>query len=403
MKNLFSLYLLSISLFSNFAWSQTTDELLKNKQESLEVQQEKVSEILDEIEDLKLQRLREVLEKYIPQDPQKYEIVTHSAMILSYNEKHEQANWVMHIIPKDVIVGTVTRTNDFRQDSSVSTGTANVDDYWESGYDRGHLAASADFRWSKKALSESYYYSNMSPQVPGLNRNAWSDLEAQVREWVVDYGDLIVITGPVLNDTLPKIPQGSHRVSIPTAFFKIIVDMNQVTPRAIAFLFPNKNVSYQPNKYVVTIDSIENLTGINFFPNLPDAETFESQSDLSKWKLSNTKLNQAPQVVYDLDHVPTRQAIYFLGKECNVCGKVIATRFNKSTKTQITYINFDEPYPNTPFTAVIFGKDRINFTYEPEVYLKDKMICVYGMVQTYKGKPQIIVNDEKQFSIYKTK
>ena len=385
------------------SFGQTTDELLKSKERNLEEQQEKVSEILDEIEDLKLQRLREQLDKYIPKDPEEYEIIKHSAMVLSYNEQHEQANWVMHIIPKDVIVGIVTRTNDFRPDPKVSTGSSNVEDYWNSGYDRGHLAASADFRWSKKALSESYYYSNMSPQDPGLNRNAWSDLEAQIREWVVDYGDLLVITGPILNDTLHKVPQGSHRVSIPEAYFKIVVDMNSEKTRAIAFLFPNKNVAYRPFQYVVSIDSIEALTGINFFPKIENSEEFESQSDLSLWKLSSTKISEAPQVIYDLEHVPTRQAVYFIGKECNVCGKVIATRFNKNTKSQITYINFDEPYPNTPFTAVLFGKDRINFTYEPEVYLKDKMICVKGIVQTYKGKPQIVVTKENQFSIYKEK
>lgn len=380
---------------------QVTDDLIRSQQDKLNEQQGQVQNIIDEIEDLKLQKIREALQKYIPQDPQKHEIVTHSAMMLSYNEEHEQPNWVMHIVPKDVITGTITRTNDFRIDSSISTGSADVVDYWDSGYDRGHMAPSADFRWSKKALSESYYYSNMSPQNPELNRNSWNSLEIQIREWVVEHGELVVLTGPVLKSGLPKTQQGSYRLSIPEAYFKIVVDMKSETPKAIAFLFPNRNVSYSLPKYAVTIDSIEAVTGINFFPNVANAENFESTFDLKDWKVSSTKISEAPDFKYDLNHIPTRQANYFIGTECNVCGKVVGTRYNKNTETGLTYINFDELYPNTPFTAVVFGKDRINFTYEPELYLKDKMICVRGKVQLFKGKPQIVATSEEQFSIYK--
>lgn len=380
---------------------QNTDDLIKTQQEKLSEQQNQVESILEDIENLKLQKIQETLKKYIPKESGNHEIIYHSAFVLNYNEEHEQADWVMHIIPKDVITGTVTRTNDFRIDPSVSTGTADVSDYWNSGYDRGHLAPSADFRWSKKALSESYYYSNMSPQKPELNRNSWNNLEIQVREWVVDHGDLLVITGPVLKENLPKIQQGSFRVSIPEAFYKIIVDMNQPQPKAIAFLMPNQSFKDNISNYVVTIDSIESVTNIDFFPNLANAEEFESSSDWKYWKYSSTKISEAPDFKYDLNHIPTKQANYFIGTECNVCGKVVATRYNKGSETGITYINFDELYPNSPFTAIVFGKDRINFTYEPEIYLKNKLICVKGKVELHKGKPQIIVNNEKQFSIYK--
>jgi endonuclease G len=190
-------------------------------------------------------------------------------------------------------------------------------------------------------------------------------------------------------------------VSIPEAYFKIIVDMNLPEPKAIAFLMPNQGFKDNISNYVVTIDSIESITNIDFFPNLPNAEKFESNSDYKYWKYSSTKISEAPDFKYDLNHIPTKQANYFIGTECNVCGKVVATRYNKSSETGITYINFDELYPNSPFTAIVFGKDRINFTYEPEIYLKDKLICVKGKVELHKGKPQIIVNNEKQFSIYK--
>lgn len=380
---------------------QNTDDLIKARQEKLNEQQNQVDNILEEIEDLKLQKIQETLKKYLPKESGKREIVYHSAYVLNYNEEHEQADWVMHIVPKDVITGTVTRTNDFRTDPSVSTGTADVGDYWDSGFDRGHLAPSADFRWSKKALSESYFYSNMSPQRPELNRNSWNNLEIQVREWVVDFGNLLVITGPVLNDQLPKVPQGSNRLSIPEFYYKIVVDMNHDQPKAIAFLMPNKGFTDNISNYIVTIDSVEAITNIDFFPELVNADAFESTTDFKYWNSSSTKISEAPDFKYDLNHIPTKQASYFIGTDCNVCGKVVATRYNKNTETGITYINFDEFYPNSPFTAVIFGKDRINFTYEPEVYLKNKLICVKGKVELHKGKPQIIVNSETQFSIYK--
>jgi hypothetical protein len=116
--------------------------------------------------------------------------------------------------------------------------------------------------------------------------------------------------------------------------------------------------------------------------------------------VSVSKLSESPYIKYDKEHVPAPQALYFIGQECNVCGKVVGTRYNKQTSTGITYLNFDLPYPNSPFTAVIFGKDRINFSYEPELYLKDKIICISGKVQMYQGKPQIVASNEAQISLY---
>ena len=117
-------------------------------------------------------------------------------MILGYNENHEQAQWVSHIVLPDVEKGNVSRTNNFRKDELVTSGTASKADYWYSGYDRGHLAPSADFRWSKTALSESYFYSNMAPQLPELNREKWAELENAIREYVIENKiQVYVVTG----------------------------------------------------------------------------------------------------------------------------------------------------------------------------------------------------------------
>ena len=131
------------------------DSLAQKKKEL----QAQIIEINSQAESLKIKRIQADILKYaLPTSPTDDEVVAHQCMTIGYNKKHEQANWVAHIISKDILEGTVGRTNDFRPDSLLKVGSAVLEDYWESGYDRGHLAPSADFRWSMTALSESYLY-----------------------------------------------------------------------------------------------------------------------------------------------------------------------------------------------------------------------------------------------------
>lgn len=374
--------------------------------EALEFRVQEHKQALDTIfralEQAKLKRIQATLMPLLPSLADTCELVEHQAMSLSYNEYHEQADWVIHIVSKDILFGIVGRTNDFRPDPKVNTVSADSADYWNSGYDRGHLAPSADFRWSSTALSESYYYSNMSPQVAGLNRGAWSHLENQVREWAIDKGELCVVTGPVLHPNLPKVPQGSYRVSIPEYYYKIVYDYSSIPQKAIGFLFPNKEVKYELHKYVVSIDSIEKLTGIDFFPLLPDTlqTRIESMNDLSLWPVTQYGAAGAPMIIdYTKGQVSTMQAKYFFGQETTVCGIVVGTRYNKNTQAHPTYLNLDKRFPEHHFTVVIFGKDRMNFSYEPEIYLKDQRICVTGKVGEYKGVFQIIASMESQIEV----
>ena len=90
---------------------------------------------------------------------------TFCAYTLNYDEQHEQASWVAYILTSTHIRGTVNRTNDFREDYKVKTGSASLSDYKGSGYDRGHLAPAGDMKWSSTAMSESFFMSNISPQM----------------------------------------------------------------------------------------------------------------------------------------------------------------------------------------------------------------------------------------------
>ena len=119
------------------------------------------------------------------------EVVIHPGHMLVYSEKHEQAKWVAHIAAQDLVTGNLARIDSFLPDPLVRTGTAVTADYWNSGYDRGHLVPSADMRWNAGALQATYYYSNISPQLPELNRGTWAELEVHdmvgnLDEWVDD-------------------------------------------------------------------------------------------------------------------------------------------------------------------------------------------------------------------------
>ena len=138
------------------------------EQRALQLRQ---TQLLDTLESLKLRRIRRDLHVTgLPKLRPGEQLIEHAAYMLVYDEQHEQAAWVAHIIVPEVLNGNVSRTNDFRTDPLVLTGTAVEKDYFLKykqedgsfeydgfGYDRGHLAPSADFRWSQQALSESYF------------------------------------------------------------------------------------------------------------------------------------------------------------------------------------------------------------------------------------------------------
>ncbi|HRH56203.1 MAG TPA: DNA/RNA non-specific endonuclease [Chitinophagales bacterium] len=364
-------------------------------------------DIFKDIETSKIKYIQKLIDSVGIASPIPNEIlVKHLAFTSSYNPSHRVPNYVVHVIPKDILYGTATRTNDFRIDPFIKQNMADSVDYWNSGFDRGHMAASADFKWNRKALSESYYYSNIVPQNKELNQGAWNKLEMQAREWAIDNSELIVVTGPVLENDLPKIPQGSFKVSIPQYLYKIVLDYYPPVYKAIAFIYPNKNVPYELEKHVVSIDSIEKITGIDFFPKLNDSleNILEAENNLTDFDtkyFDQLKASQYTPKNFGKGKINTAQVKEYIGKDACVCGKVVSTKFSENGKTNPTYINLDKKYPEQVFTLMIFGQDRQNFSYKPEEFLQGKTICVKGKIGEYKGSPQIIANKEKQVEILK--
>ena len=229
----------------------------------------------------------------IPQTKPNDIIIYHTAYSLLYNEKYEQANWVAYELTKEKTIKLYNRADKFIPDPQVKTGTANDNDYKGSGYDRGHLAPAADMGWSSVTMAESFYYSNMSPQIPGFNRGIWKKLEELVRSWAVENDAVYIVTGPVLAPGLQAI--GANKVAVPNYFYKVILDYTQPSIKGIGFIIPNIGSKEQLQHFAVTIDSVEKFTGINFFPSLPDEQEKIIEKTLCidcwSWKNSNTRIH----------------------------------------------------------------------------------------------------------------
>jgi len=182
----------------------------------------------------------------------------------------------------------VGRTNDFRIDNKVTTGSASLSDYKGSGYDRGHLAPAGDMKWSSTVMSESFYMSNMSPQKPGFNRGIWKKLEGSVRNWADDNGEIHVVTGPILTGSYSSI--GYNGVSIPNYYYKVILDYREPEIKGIGFVLPHQKSKSSLQSFAVSIDEVERKTGIDFYHSLPDEieNQIESSIDVSKWSFRSS-------------------------------------------------------------------------------------------------------------------
>ena len=223
------------------------------------------------------------IDRYFPFSPNPL-VVEHSFYTLSYSDKHKQAEWLIYLLTKKRLLNSSTkRLNNFRPDPAIPKMSAELVDYKYSGFDRGHLAPAGDMKFSFMAMSESFLLSNISPQHPNFNRGIWLHLEDQVRTWAKTYDSLYIITAGILTDSLSAI--GINKVSIPSYFYKIIFRITTIDTSAICFLLPNEPIENRLQDFVISIDSLENLTEIDFFYKLHPLvqERLECCSDTLAW------------------------------------------------------------------------------------------------------------------------
>lgn len=210
-------------------------------------------------------------------------VVSHNFYTLSYSEKHEQAEWVSYELKAEHISENDFKRPYFVEDRKVKSRSADWKNYKNSGYDRGHLCPAGDRTFNYDAFHETFLTSNISPQNHEFNRGIWNRLEQKTRYWSKKQDGVYVITGGVLEEDLFGI--GYEQVSVPNYFYKIIVDLNDNEINSIAFLIPNEPSSKSIYQYVVSIDELETITKIDFFPNLEDEieNNLESKIDLKFW------------------------------------------------------------------------------------------------------------------------
>lgn len=212
------------------------------------------------------------------------QILKRTGYVASYNKTTLLPNWVAWHLTAERTEGSAKRSGvDFAEDTEVPEPRATDWDYYNSGYDRGHMCPAADNKWSKKAMEESFLFTNMCPQNGNLNRGDWNEMEMACRKWAKKYGDLYIVCGPILYKGKHKTI-GKNKVVVPEAFFKVVLRTGD-NPQAIGFIYKNTSGNRPKDSYVNTVDEVERITGIDFFPSLPDdvEKKVEAECDLGLW------------------------------------------------------------------------------------------------------------------------
>ena len=218
-----------------------------------------------------------------------HEVVRHTGYTLSWNEKYLVADWVAYeLTAEELDTQEYSRSEDFRPDESVRK-SSQLEDYRNSGYSRGHLAPAQDFKWSANAMSETFYLTNMVPQLQNYNGGIWLRAENATRDAARITGVVYVVTGPVLTDG-PFETIGVNKVAIPKECYKALLVIDEEgAVHTIAMSIPqNAGKKEAISKYLMTVDELEALTGLDFFYELDDfiEDEAEATYDISFWPKS---------------------------------------------------------------------------------------------------------------------
>ncbi|MGB1210441.1 MAG: DNA/RNA non-specific endonuclease [Lacinutrix venerupis] len=214
------------------------------------------------------------------------EIVHHEGYSLSYSEEHEQAEWVAYELKEEHLSNANFKRPYFEIDEAVKTKAAHWRNYKNSGYDRGHLCPAGDRKYSQAAHDETFLTSNISPQKHDFNAGIWNRLEQKTRYWASKYDGVFVVSGGILKGKMKTI--GSEKVAVPNQFYKVIIDNNSGATKMLAFLIDHKESKEPLYKFVVSVDEIEKLTGIDFFSSLEDTKEnrLEASSSYKNWSFN---------------------------------------------------------------------------------------------------------------------
>jgi endonuclease G len=207
----------------------------------------------------------------------------YNGFLLAFNCDKKLANWVAYTITKPELLRDASRSNLFRKDPDLRCIQAGDDDYRNSGFDRGHLAPSADFTYSKFSNQHTFFFTNMAPQRAEFNRGIWKDLEEELRAMCVVYDSVSIVTGPIFSESDTLL--GVTKIPVPKFFFKAIIVHHGWQKQGAALIIANKKSELPFTTYLLSIDSLEKVTSIDFFPMMNDDEEkiIEEKFDLEFW------------------------------------------------------------------------------------------------------------------------
>jgi len=212
------------------------------------------------------------------------QILRRKGYTTSYNSQTRCPNWVAWHLTKGHTYGSHQRSGEvFSEDTDVSPRATN-NDYYNSRYDRGHMCPAGDNKWDAEAMSQSFLFTNICPQNHNLNKYEWNNLEILCRDWARKYGAIDIVCGPLYNRGAEAKTIGRGRVRVPDGFFKVVMCRTNGA-KAIGFVMKNDGKKISLSSTVCTVDDVERLTGIDFYPTLDDTteNKIEAHADFGDW------------------------------------------------------------------------------------------------------------------------
>ena len=215
------------------------------------------------------------------------EIIHYSNYSVSFCEEYRLSEWAIYY--KDIHsdagqFGTVSRKGlNFIRDPKLNGRDANDGSYYKNPYDKAHLVPAADMSHDYQSLKETFFYTNSTSQHESFNRGGMRELEKKIRQWTKELGTVAIITGWVIEDNIDNyLWVGSPSIPVPNYYYKVFIDIQG--NRSVAFLMPNEKITKTLMEYVVSIDYLESVTGLDFFYKLSDEDELSFEIDTGNKK-----------------------------------------------------------------------------------------------------------------------
>lgn len=211
-------------------------------------------------------------------------IIRHSGFEISYDEQKLVPKWVAWELSDNECRGKFKRADVFTPDPEWKGLQADDRDYRGSGWSRGHMAPAGDMKWSEQSMLESFYLTNVCPQNSSLNSGCWNAIEEMCRRMALRHGSAWICCGPLF-DGQEYRTIGADGVAVPDSFFKVVLVSDDNGYHSIGFICRNKGGHMEMEDCCMSVDDVEKITGMDFFPSLPDKveEATESICDFSYW------------------------------------------------------------------------------------------------------------------------